>query len=187
MIAVADLIEWLEAEPSDAVMLASLEAAVVSHIQKRTGRYFGPEEDVTEILPGSGTGRLYLADMPVAVDGEIVVTAQYAALGDELADDADFVLRSSGTEAWLDRTDGGRWTTTNEYHIAYRRGYLPGAEPEDIRNAVVMMISETWNLRGREGLQSEDVGGYSYTLTSKITDRGFVSTIIDTWRRPVIA
>lgn len=194
MISVTELASWVNADLTTAGVvsrLANLEAAAVAHVERVTGRHFGPVESVTEIIRGNDACRgrlLYLRDLPAEVGGATTVTIEYGAIdADVLEADTDFLLRQSGTEAWLERTDGARWSSHYEYHVTYDRGYLPGAEPEEIRAYVLGWVAERWSLRGREGVLSESIGGYSISLTSRITDRGHLDALIAQWRRPVVA
>jgi hypothetical protein len=188
------------------LVLTDLERQAVAYVQRRTGRYFGPLETVTETIPGyrcwgyhprrcRAGDRLYLTDLPalVAADyGEfetpVTVDVVRGARADDLTPLPDVALRQQGLEAWLVRTDGGTWDIHSEYHVTYVRGYAEGEEPDDIRRFVVAWVSRQWSMRGKDGIASETIGGYSYTLAK---DQGEslseMDAIIASWIRPVIA
>lgn len=189
MLSGAELLEWIEdADASDTDRLEELAAAAVAHAQRSTGRYFGAVEQTTEILTGSGKRRLYLTDLPalVGIPAAYDVAVEYGDPGDDLTADTDFELRQAGIEAWLERTDGGVWSKEYEYHVTYSRGYEDGAEPADIRRYVIAWVSQRWALRGSEGLASESIGGYSYTL-ARDQRSPELDEMVAYWRRPVSA
>jgi hypothetical protein len=184
------LIEWLNANPADAPLVMELEEQAVAYVQRATGRYFGPLGVVTEVLRGSGTGRLWLSESPLKTGdpaGYVITVEEAYRPGDEpaLLDADDYAVRASAFEGWLERRGGRTWRAGSEYHITYTRGYEEGGEPADIRRYVMAWVARQWSMRGKEGLQSEQIGGYSYTL-SKMSDAE-AESIIAQWRRPVIA
>jgi hypothetical protein len=185
MIPVATLTAWLDADANDAPLLAELEAQAVAYVQAVTGRYFGPVGSVTEVLRGTGTARLWLAEVPV--DG--VVTVEEAALPAAAGEAfTAFVVRGAGTEAWLARTDGAPWHPGAEYSVTYARGYPPGAEPADIRRYVQAWVARQWSSRGREGLSSEQVGGHSVAFGKTLSaGEAELEQVVLHWRRRVLA
>jgi hypothetical protein len=179
------LLAWLDAATSDAAIVEELEAQAVAHVERVTGRYFGPVREVTEILRGNGSARLWLAETPI--DG--VTVAEAARVGDEPGDmdAAAFALRVSGNEAALERRGGKVWDAGAEYHVTYSHGYEDGEEPADVRRAVMAWVSRQWVMRGKEGLQSEQIGGYSYTTARDQGDTSDVDALLAPWVRTVVA
>lgn len=50
MISTADLQDWMKADDADAPVLRSLEEAAIAAAQKATGRYYGVEDEIVEII-----------------------------------------------------------------------------------------------------------------------------------------
>lgn len=204
MIDVEDLLAATGAEDTAAnrATLEELERNALAWVQNQTGRYFGPPEQVTEYITGTGGRRIYLRDHPVLditeyyydADTEVLV-AEAAYPGADLTEieETGFQVRLSEREFALWRLgDAQLWTASPyEYAITYYRGYLPGEEPGDIRQLVLDLVLVRWKIRaeGMTGLRSETIGGYSYTRFGN-DDVDAVSggwSTIHSWRRPVVA
>jgi hypothetical protein len=186
-------------------VLEDLERQAVAYVQRITGRYFGPLAEVTEVIPGFRCWtwrharcrvgeRLYLTDLPAQTVDEAeaplpLAVVEYGEAGAELLEPlAGVVVRQQGLEAWLVRTDGGSWNIQNEYHVTYTRGYPEDGEPDDIRRFVIAWVARQWSMRGRDGIASETIGGYSYTMAKDQTGNvAEMDAIIAAWIRPVIA
>lgn len=192
MIDLATLKGWLGIPAEDTAhdaLLTDLEAMAVEWVERQTGRYFGPPEETVEILRGTGAPRLWLAEPPVSV-AEVVEVIHPG--GTETVIDPDgYEIRTGGNEGWLVRR-GGVWWPGYEYRVRYTRGYPAGQEPADIRQLVLDLVALRWSLRGKDGLQSESIGGYSYTRSAfHIADDGDLKSIpgalrtIQSWRRAV--
>jgi hypothetical protein len=169
-----ELRDYVGAEEADEATLTAIEQAAVAFVQNYTGRYFGPPELVEEYVTGRGGRRLYLRDHvtydPSYPDDPAVVLVDERTIpGDgptAFTQDTDFVYRALGRENVLIRfgTTWGQWTEPYEYAVTYWRGYPPGDEPADIRQLVKDMVLVKWQtLQGDAALQSETIGGYSYT------------------------
>ena len=195
MIDLTTLKEWLGISAEDTAhdaLLTDLEARAVEWVERQTGRYFGPPAETTEVLCGTGARRLWLAEPPVSV-AEVVEYAYPGAEGviiDPAAPDG-YEIRTGGNEGWLVRR-GGVWWPGYEYRVRYTRGYPAGQEPADIRQLVLDLVALKWSIRGKDGLQSESIGGYSYTRSAfHIADDGDLKSIpgalrtIQSWRRAV--
>lgn len=132
--------------------LAELEAAAVQFVETQTGRYFGAVREVTEYRTAAGNS-LFLSDEPT---GTVTVMRRSSATATAEAVAADqFAVRGRR----LVNPAGWGWY---EYEITYDAGYAPGAQPEDIRDAVRDLVALAY--RTRAGVQSETMGGYHYTL-----------------------
>lgn len=187
-------------DTSQDAILVALEAAAVAYIQMYTQRFFGPPEEVEEILSGEGGRRLYLRDIPVdPVEdpdypsfGPLTVVDTRCYPGGTLTalEETAYELRRVGLEAFLVRNGyRGVWEQDHEYLVTYWRGYWPGEEPADIRQLVKDMVKSKYTALTIEGLKSETIGGYSYTQFSPRdleTTMGAVGTL-DLWRRLVFA
>ena len=178
MIALSDLKEWLGVTVSTYdTMLTALEARAVAFVEKQTGRYFGAVEAIEWELRGDGSEKLWLPESPVKTDGTAAAVADLVVVyrgwpGDDEttlthSDDDGFLLRSSQRGRfprwWLHRKGGELWWCGYEYDVTTKRGYATSGEPGDIRQLVLDLCALKWNLRDKAGLESETVGGYSYT------------------------
>lgn len=194
------LIEELQAlipelAEADLDVIAELERAAVAYVQTQTGRYFGPRQEHTEIVRGTGTCDLYLigwaqdANLEDAYfDTELLVEErQYA--GDAYTVLTDYDVRVLPGETKLVRHQNVYWTRGYEYQVTYLRGYAEGEEPADIRKIVLTLIRNAWNVIETGGMRSETIGGYSYTFGAADlhdltqSDR----ETLDAWRRQIIA
>lgn len=190
MIDVPTLQEWLGAEGDDA-LLNDLEARAVALLQRECNRYFGAVAETTEYVIGRGTSDLWLAEVPVAIPTTVTERSAAGDEGDTItaADDDGYVLRTGDRDARLVRKSNGEWGNGHEYEVAYQRGYAAGTEPGDVQQAVIDIVTRTYKRRGSEGLRSETVGGYSYTLADddgELVISPFTQSVIRTWRRPVV-
>jgi hypothetical protein len=200
MISISELRDYLEIEDDQEEdvdhILARLESYAVAFVEKQTNRHFGPKGDVTVVVMGTTSQRLYL---PYAValpaSSAITIVEERRQPGDtatEITTAASdgYILRTNGQEAWLVRKGGARWQDGYEYTVTFKRGYAPGYEPGDIRRIVLKLVELDWNSRGGEGVKSETISGYSYSgmTNEQLEDAipGWTDTI-ESWRPPVIA
>jgi hypothetical protein len=164
-------------------LLEAFERSAVAYVEGRTGRYFGPPAEVTEVLRGSNGQRLWLGDTPIATEPITVVQAYGAGdPGEEIigAGDLGFVVRG---DALIRKA--GVWNPRYEYRITYTRGYAAGSEPPDIQLYVLQHVKREWDSRSTGGMQSETIGGYSYTVSK--TAAGADDALFARWIRPVVA
>lgn len=199
MIAVADLLAWLGApdEPGVTTLLTALEARAVDIVQQETERYFGASTTRTEYVRGDGTDVLRLRERPATV-----TTLEYRIY----PGDAWTALAAAGSDGWelrlpasetagsvLLRKAGLCWSSCYEFKATYTFGYTAGAEPGEIRQAVMDLVAFKFNERGREGLRSETIGDYSYTtLVDTMGKRDLLQVpglmrTLSRWRGPVYA
>lgn len=129
-------------------LIVQLEEAAVKLIQNKTGHYFGPPETVTELVSGGeidGYPVMWLKDAPradgitpgVAVDVEEFDGSDWTAV-----EAGDFEIDGFGLYH-----DSGWSTGFRNVRVTYSRGYGPGEEPADIRNAVLELVSEWFEHR----------------------------------------
>lgn len=186
MIALADLKALLDEGGTDHDSFLTLqEAAAVEFVQRYTGRYFGASEQAEQIVPGVGTNTLWLADDAAAVASVHESIYPGAAESEILAGDVDgFVIRGRR----LVRKGGSVWRRGHEYRVIYTRGYAAGNEPADIRGAVLELVRYRYGQRkaGADGMKSESIGGYSYTLADAkeaLSGNAGVMDVLGHWRR----
>lgn len=193
MIQINELIHYLGAEDGDDDVILELERNAVAFVETQTGRYFGPLVEATEEIDGSGTGKLWLSEIPADnpdddYDGPLVLVSGAPIGSDALAVES-FALRTKGRDSVLVRTDGETWLSGYEYVVNYWKGYAAGEEPGDIRQLVLDLVSAKWQGMDDVLLKSETVGGYSYTRFDASDLAGIVGgqATIDAWRRLVYA
>lgn len=164
----ADLIRW--------------EAAARAFVARYTGRYFGPPKVFTEILTGWGPDErdLWLSEAPLLEPAPVVV------IEDVPAGAGTVLIRGCR----LTRREG--WPTTPDgIVVTYTAGYLPGEEPEEIRDAVMDLVAIRYRRRGMEGLGGEQLGAeYSVSVPASHVFTGSdlrlvpgLETKLNFWRR----
>ena len=127
--------------------LTALEMAAVGYVQRKTGWYWGPEQEVEATLCGSGTRDLWLPDHASAVS-RVVAWSVYGVDSELPAESYALRLEPGSTHGIrLSRRDGGLWLPGYEYAVTYTRGYEAGAEPEDIRQAVIGLVALWFEVR----------------------------------------
>ena len=127
--------------------LTALERAAVGYVQRKTGWYWGPEQEVDATLCGSGTRDLWLPDHASAVS-RVVEWSVYG-VDSELPAESYALRREPGSTHGirLSRRDGRLWLPGYEYAVTYTRGYEEGTEPEDIRQAVIGLVALWFEVR----------------------------------------
>jgi len=177
----------------DPPVLQHLVERAIEFVQTQTRRYFGPTQEWTEYLIGSGSRVLRL---PEAAAAPITAIEERPFPGDDPAviADTDFLQRDVDTITHLVRKGGVVWTDGYEYAVTFQRGYGVGDGPKDIEQLILDLIALRLANVGREGLLSETIGGYSYSRPAvyAFTD-GDLKAIpgafatIEQWRRLVLA
>src|SRR5690606_9493970 len=127
--------------------LTALERAAVGYVQRKTGWYWGPEQEVEVVLSGSGTRDLWLPDHASAVS-RVVEWSVYGVDIELPAESYALRLEPGSTHGLrLSRRDGGLWLLGYEYAVTYTRGYAAGEEPADIRQAVTGLVAHWFEHR----------------------------------------
>lgn len=196
MIGLSSLKALLDIEQSDTTyddLLVDMEDEAVAYIERATGRYFRGVAEVAIPLRGEGGTRLYLPEIPVG-DPSAMVEVQYpGATETDLAVSTDYIVRSNGSGAWLERANGSVWENGYTYTLTYERGYEAGSEPPEVRRAVKDLVRLWFRSRSTAGagsVRSETIGGYSYTLDGADGSENAVPSVRDViamWRHPVLA
>lgn len=121
--------------------LTALERAAVAYVERKTGWYWGPQQEVEVVLYGSGTRDLWLPDHASAVS-RVVEWSVYGVDIELPAESYALRLEPGSTHGLrLSRRDGGLWLLGYEYAVTYTRGYAAGEEPADIRQAVIGLVA----------------------------------------------
>lgn len=147
----------------DDLLLTLLESQAAAFVNSQTERNWGAPADRTEFIKGLGIPTLYLRGH---VDGAIVSVRRRAmnAADFEDVDVADYIVRGDTL-----MTTGARWSHLYEYEVVYSDGYELGFAPADIRALVADLVAVAYSGLGEEGVKSETIGDYSYTLDSAVT------------------
>lgn len=176
MIALADLKALLGVTTAaDDALLTLLEAAAAGFVARYTGRYFGAEKSVVE-YPIGINGMLYLSEIPKA--NTLALETMSGTTGTAVAA-AEYLLEGRTLHHVY-----GVWSPSpRAYRATYTAGYLVNAEPSEIRAAVLDLVATRYRQKGREGLQSESIGGYGYTLADVSKSDQSVFLTLDLWRR----
>jgi hypothetical protein len=175
MIEISALKVWLGVTVSthDDVLTA-LEARAVATIERELDWYFGEPRDAVEVLDGTGGAVLYLRQPPV--DGTVTLASRSGPTGSwTTMDSTDFELDGRALYA------SGIWTRgVRNYRATYQEGFV--AAPQDIEQLVLDLVAALWRGRGREGLASESIGDYAYTVKDLQELPRWVG-VLGAWRR----
>lgn len=154
--------------------LTELEIRTQAIIERELQWYFGPPRTTVEVLNGTGTSRMFLRQPP---DDGLVVVQDRGASGStwSVVDPGDYELDNRGLYSH------GVWPRGLRNHrVTYLEGFTNA--PEDIKQLALDLISAVWLRRGSEGLTSETIGDYSYSVNDlSATPRW--SMIVRSWKR----
>lgn len=173
VVLLADLKRALGIEASfvdDDALLVDLENQAVAFVESQTERTWGEPAQRTVFINGLGVRTLYLPGHieAAAGPGSIVTVRQrsMASPGDwEVADETMFERRGNT----LIRIDVPRWSHLGEYEVTFTDGYTLGTAPKDIQALIIDLVSIAYSGLGEEGVKSETLGDYSYTLDAAVT------------------
>lgn len=160
-----------ETDTTDDSILTDLEQRAADFVEEQTGRRWSTPTTRVEYVQGTGTRILYLGghiDTTVEQSGDapIIALRQRAIAGGEWddVDSTDFERRADT----LVRLDGSAWSRVYEYEATYLDGYVN--PPGDIVALVIDLVSISFGAgTGAEGVKSESIGDYSYSLDSAVT------------------
>lgn len=152
MVSIVELQQLLNASTDEVAYLADLEAAAVEFAETEMGIYLGPTRQATEYKFPRGA----LLFLRAAPSGTLTVQRRASATATaEAVAATDYAVRGRT----LVRPGGWPW---GEYEITYDEGYAPGAQPEGVRSVVRDYVRMAY--QARTGVQSETMGGYSYSM-----------------------
>ena len=128
MISTADLQDWMKADDADAPTLRALEEAAVKAVEKITGRYYGAEDEIIEVIRFRGFP-LQLSNDPVG--GVITLLEQWDGSAWSTVDTANYYAWGSFIFA------EGSWNTLSltRFRVTYDAGYTVDAGDADVWNA----------------------------------------------------
>lgn len=150
-------------DTTDDLLLTLLESQAAAYVEAQIGRRYSEPQDRTEFIKGLGVETLYLGGH-AAAGIESVRSRPLTGRDFEDVEAEDYDVRGD-TIVLL----GGRWSHLYEYEVVYSDGYDLGSAPADIRALVADLVSIAFAALGEEGVKSESIGDYSYTLDSGVT------------------
>lgn len=168
---------------SEDSLLEQLEAKAAAWVEEQLGqRRFRTPAQVTEYHDGKGTTRLILKGH-AAGDQAVTVTERFSSGGSASAF-TGFERRGDV----LVRTDGQPWYAGAEYAVTFEDGYPEGQAPGDVQQLVVSLVEKMRDVAlDANGIQSETIGDYSYSLEASAAVGGSLSEIdkatVNRWRR----
>lgn len=128
--------------------LTALERAAVAYVERKTGWYWGPQQEATALIEGTGTWTLWLPDHASDVV-RVVERSFWSGDGLELPGDSYELVKEPGSTHGLKlrRNTWYPWACACTYAVTYTRGYAPGEEPADIRQAVAGLVAHWFEHR----------------------------------------
>ncbi len=129
---------------------------------------------------GDGTSAPYYAETTLAASvssGTIASVSVNDALSPgmtALIGTEQIFINSGSTSLGVERGVNG---STAAVHASGETIYVY-KYPKDIENACLDLASALWNLRGKQGIQSERIGDYSYNLISQYSEGGKIRSTI---------
>lgn len=148
MISLEDIKDYLNIEDDGLDnVLQLIESGAVKFVESYTDRYFGPLENVTFTIDGGVGRRLWLPDPLTGQPTEVRERRGLASDFDVLA--ADEYEYEPG-ERSIHRLNLDWPCELRSVQVEGERGYPTDGEPEDIRQAVLVIIGFTYKERPRE-------------------------------------
>lgn len=177
-----ELIQYLDADESDATVIAALRDAVESLLCEATGREFSPPVDVVdEIHNGTGTKYLY-TNKPVALLVGLRVTEGTDSASELVIDVSNDVIFERGK-----RKLTGRFTRFPRGHANIMVSYESEDDrPEIARQAVREVVAMMFRARGTEGARSEQTGPLRQVMKRSIDESLSWKIAVDLLHRPLL-
>ncbi len=175
-------------------------------IETQTGRYFREPREF-QIRVRGGRQTYWLPEIPVVEEAEseevyaLVVHEKNAAGEWELVADSEYELIQPDMGrlyemptlefegCWPDRWAPSWPRTGKNLRFTFTAGYEVGALPGDIQQLVLDMVSAWWADRGKEGLKSESIDGYTYERWASGDGTRFQDdwkSSLTKWKHPVL-
>lgn len=168
---------------SEDTLLTQLEEKAAAWVEEQLGqRRFQVPAETTEYLEGKNSSRLILKGHAHG-DQAVTVTERFSS-GGAARPFTDFERRGDV----LVRTDGQPWYAAAEYAVTYQDGYPEGQAPGDVQQLVVSLVEKMRDTAlESDGIVSETIGDYSYTLDASVAVGGKLTDTdqrtLDRWRR----
>ncbi len=149
----------------DDQLLADLENEAADFVNGQTERNWGAPVERTVFRNGLGTNTLFLLGHIEDPAGDVVVRRRDLSSKDFDAVDVEDYARRGDTLVLL----GGRWSHRTEYEVTFTDGYTLGSAPGDIQALIADLVGIAYLDLSAEGVKSETIGDYSYTLDTAVT------------------
>lgn len=168
-------------------ILVDLEARAAAYVERMTGRRWSAPADLVKVVQGRGSRTLWLPGR-VASDPQVVVVRERAIYGGvwRVMDVDEYEVREGES---LVRLDGAPWSKLAEYELSFSDGFPIGEAPQDIQDLVIDLVSIAYSGFVDDGVKSESIGDYSYTLDASVataaTSLSDTSTATMNRRRPL--
>lgn len=158
-------------DESEDELLTDLEARAAAWVEEQTERRWQAPETRTEVIEPKGRSRFLRLNGHVDDPDEVVALRRRAINGGEW-EDVDADLDDPADAEFERRGDllvhrNGMVPRGFEYEATYENGW--GTAPLDIQDLVIDLIGIAYSGLGEEGVKSESLGDYSYTLDTAVT------------------
>ena len=166
---------WLAVDTSDddALIQGAMDRALES-VERELDWHFGAAEAVEEILSGTGQRALWIRQPPIGGDPVVSVRSTVGGTWETVSTD-DYETIGRGF------FNVGNWTLgVRNYRVAYSQGFAQ--VPGDIEALLLELVAGWYDNRGVEGVKSERIGDYAYTLGDLQATEGWASVVMN-WRR----
>lgn len=168
-----------DGEPQNTMLALMIEEATAT-VGHELGRYLGDLRAVQEIYKGPGC-MILLREEPEAEPVPIVEIRGRPLDAWAVVPTTDYVLEGRAL-----RNDTGWPCCPGRVRVTYTRGYKVDAGPSDLQGLIIDLVTETWRTKGKEGMQSETIGDYSYTLADLAARGDSWLRISNRWRRAFV-
>lgn len=147
-------------------ILVDLESRAAAYVERMTGRRWSAPTDIVKVIQGRGSRTLWLPGR-IATDPQVIVVRERAIYGGvwEVLDADEYEVRDGES---LVRLDGAPWSKLAEYELSFSDGYPIGDAPQDIQDLVIDLVSIAYSGFIDDGVKSESIGDYSYTLDASV-------------------
>ena len=166
MISTSAALAFLNAPAGDADLVAGIVARATATLQRALGYYLGTPADRVAIRDGSEYGKPPVCEI-ILIDDVIEPTDVAPIVLAYL--DSDWEWQTIATNLW--RRDGRRFYHRSGFpcgkraiRFTYRSGYEVDDGPGELIDLVLRMAQARYTDAGAEGIQSETLSDYSYTL-----------------------
>lgn len=138
MIPLADMVDWLRAEPADAPLIQGLISAAVEHVENETGRSFRSSGDSSEVVIWTGWP-VSLSTAPT--EGDPFTLEESGADGWSIVDPSRYSVE--GSRIW----PVGRWRVSGPLRLRATYHGQPADGPEPVKLAVKLLVGHWYENR----------------------------------------
>lgn len=158
-------------DTADDQLLVDLEARAAAWVEEQTERrWHAPAAKVEIVQPKGGSRFLRLGGHVDDPDGDVTLRRRGIYGGSwETVDESEFEREGDKLVALA-----GYWSRGFDYEATYLDGWT--VAPKDVQDLVIDLVSISYFSIGDEGVKSESIGDYSYTLDTAVTAAGVTLT-----------